>query len=225
LTTVSPRLRLDTRPPGATLVALRAGPPRVHQAHTGGVARQPRTLPNGSFCGDFSAARARSSPPFARRSTTHNREVPGSNPGGAMEFRSGMRFLLSTGGSIAAIHSVVRSSIARFRRCRARSDSAMADESPFRRPPRVHNQRPFAGKRGVCRPLAGEDCRRSRIATVSRRSASAPHLVRSGRGRTRRSRPRAAVNSPRLRFPVVVSLCRCHLLVGCSLASRVTHSA
>jgi hypothetical protein len=54
------------------------------------------------------------------------REVDGSNPSGAMEFRSGMRFLLSTGG--ASPRSLCREVVDRsFRRGRARSDSAMAD--------------------------------------------------------------------------------------------------
>jgi hypothetical protein len=79
----------------------------------------------------------------------------------------------------AAIHSVVRSSIARFRRCRARSDSAMAHESSFGRPPRVHDRRLFAGKRGVCRPLVGEDCRWSRAARISNPGRSSSSTTRS----------------------------------------------
>jgi Glyoxalase-like domain len=79
----------------------------------------------------------------------------------------------------AAIHSVVRSSIARFRRCRARSDSAMAHESSFGRPPRVHDRRLFAGKRGLCRPLVGEDCRWSRAARISNPGRSSSSTMRS----------------------------------------------
>ena len=82
----------------------------------------------------------------------------------------------------AAIHSVVRSSIARFRRCRARSDSAMAHESSFGRPPRVHDRRLFAGKRGVCRPLICEDCRWSRAARISNPGRSSSATTRSSRG-------------------------------------------
>ena len=50
----------------------------------------------------------------------------------------------------------------------------MVHESPFGRPPRVHNRRRLAGKRGVGRLLAGVDCRWSREGIVSRRAATAP---------------------------------------------------
>jgi hypothetical protein len=39
-------------------------------------------------------------------------------------------------------------------------------ESPIGRPPRVHNRSPLAATRGLCRPLAGEDCRKSRKAPL-----------------------------------------------------------
>jgi hypothetical protein len=76
--------------------------------------------------------------------TTHNREVDGSNPSGAIPVVQRNAVSDAVRHVPAAIHSVVRSSIARFRRCRAQSDSAVAHESRFGRPPRVHNQSPLA---------------------------------------------------------------------------------
>ena len=76
--------------------------------------------------------------------TTHNREVGGSNPPGAMKFRSGMQFC-SRRTAIRRDHFVVRSSIARFRLCRARSDGTMCT-GRLGRPPRVHRS-PLAAKR------------------------------------------------------------------------------
>jgi hypothetical protein len=66
--------------------------------------------------------------------TTHNREVGGSNPPGAMPVPQRMRFLAAVGSCLAAIPSVVRSSIGRFPRWRAQSDSAV----PINRPSGVH---------------------------------------------------------------------------------------
>jgi hypothetical protein len=86
------------RPGQVVLHGQRAG------STTGPRARKPAAAPgqrlrvSRSFCRDFSTACAHPDPPFTRRCTAHNREVPGSNPGGAMKFRSGMQFLLATGG-------------------------------------------------------------------------------------------------------------------------------
>jgi hypothetical protein len=61
---------------------------RVHHgsasATTRGDTRPPDAMLNPSFCRDFSTARAHADPPFTRRGTTHNREVGGSNPPGAI---------------------------------------------------------------------------------------------------------------------------------------------
>ena len=88
---------------------------RVHHgstsAKTRGGTRATDAALNPSFCRDFSTARAHADPPFTRRSTTHNREVPGSNPW--RSYSGGKR---------------VRAS----RRCRRPS---------VRRPPRVHGRR------------------------------------------------------------------------------------
>jgi hypothetical protein len=59
----------------------------------------------------------------------------------------------------AGIHSVVRSSIGHLRRCRAESDGAVCTHHLSGRPPRVHNRSQLAAKRGLCRALAGDDCR------------------------------------------------------------------
>jgi hypothetical protein len=60
------------------------GPPRVHQREN--TRRHPATRSRAEpiVCRDFSTARAHTHPRFTRRCTTHNREVPGSNPGGAI---------------------------------------------------------------------------------------------------------------------------------------------
>jgi hypothetical protein len=73
------------------------GPPRVHER--GNPRRRPANdlRVSRSFCRDFSTACAHRDPPFTRRRTTHNREVGGSNPPGAIKFRSGMQFLLTPG--------------------------------------------------------------------------------------------------------------------------------
>src|SRR5215217_7480997 len=97
----------------------------------------------------------RGAPPFAAPCTTHNREAGGSNPPGAMKFRSGMQFLLAT----AAMRrdplwrEVVDRQLPALQSAIGRS---CVHESPFGRPPRVHNQSPLATKRGLCRPLARE---------------------------------------------------------------------
>ena len=65
-----------------------SGRGRVHHGstsvNTGGATRRPRRPAKRSSCRDFPTSCARLSPPFIRRSTTHNREVGGSNPPGAM---------------------------------------------------------------------------------------------------------------------------------------------
>ena len=72
------------RSTGGTFTAYRAGPPRVHERETRGGARPTDAVLNLSFCGDFSTAHAHADAPFTRRSATHNREVDGSNPSGAI---------------------------------------------------------------------------------------------------------------------------------------------
>jgi hypothetical protein len=142
----------------------------VYQAstpeHNPGQARASAAFAISTNSSLFVCLRRRASPRFTAPCTTHNREVGGSNPPGAMSIVQ--RSAVSVAGTLvpAAINSVVRSSIARFRRCRPRSDQAVAGESPFGRPPRVHNRRLLPGKRDGCRPLAGVDCRWSRIAAL-----------------------------------------------------------
>jgi hypothetical protein len=90
--------------------------------------------------------------------TTHNREVGGSNPPGAIEFSSGMRFPCRTGG--ASPRSLCREVIDRS--LWALQSAIGLGHGPriaLRRPPRVHNRSPLAAKRGLGRPVTGEDCR------------------------------------------------------------------
>jgi hypothetical protein len=100
-------------------------PPRVHHGSTSlntrGCTRRTRTPAKRVFCRRFSTARARPCPRFTRRCTTHNREVGGSNPPGAMPFVRRNAVSVARSQVPAAIHSVVRSSIARFPRRRGRS--------------------------------------------------------------------------------------------------------
>jgi hypothetical protein len=77
--------------PGPTSVRTTVHGPalaRVHHGSTsvskGGSARRLRVPAKRSPCRGFATSCARPSPPFIRRGTTHNREVPGSNPGGAI---------------------------------------------------------------------------------------------------------------------------------------------
>ena len=64
-----------------------------------------------------------------------------------------------------------------------------------RRPPRVHNRSPLAAKRGLCRPLAGEDCRESREAAASSIPRSRFALHDTSAGYLARFRPRPSLKS------------------------------
>lgn len=130
---------ISVRPP-ADLARLA----RVHHGSTsvstGGSTRRLRVPAKRSRCSGFSASCARPGLPFTRRSTTHNREVDGSNPSGAMPV-------------------VQRNAVSRDRRkmssrspsCRALVDTLLFHAqsgnglraarliNPFEGPPRVHN--------------------------------------------------------------------------------------
>jgi hypothetical protein len=105
-------------------------------------------------CRDFATSCARTGPPFTRRCTTHNREVGGSNPPGAMPV-------------------VQRNAVSRGRRkmssrspsCRALVDTLLfrvESGNGLRAAPLINplgsttgpQQRPRAAKRGVRRPTA-----------------------------------------------------------------------
>jgi hypothetical protein len=79
---------------GGTFTAHRG---RVHHGSTSAGTRDgtrpPDALRNRSFCRDFFPSCPHLCAPFIRRCTTHNREVPGSNPGGATRRRAESRLV------------------------------------------------------------------------------------------------------------------------------------